>query len=146
MFLDYEKRRIRCRLISCFPPAHRIRICLQDQFGFRPPPPPHRAQARGGIFRPSYELCCNHTLCSNLFRTTNGLMCTPRVRGGSKLNRTLHDELRHSPASAPRHWVQYLSASAVLCPPSSPSLPILNLFCAGFLFSEWAIGLRAGFS
>ena len=37
MFLDYEKRKICCRLISCFLPAHRIRICLQDRFGFRPP-------------------------------------------------------------------------------------------------------------
>src|SRR3989344_1372597 len=47
-------RQIRLRLIL---PAHRIRICLQDRFGFRPPPSHHRAQARGGIFRPSYELC-----------------------------------------------------------------------------------------
>ena len=89
MFLDYEKRKIRYCLISCFPPAHRIRICLQDRFGFRPPPSPHRAQARGGIFRPSYELCCIALLCSNLFWTTNGLMRTPRVRGGLKLNHTL---------------------------------------------------------
>ncbi len=71
MFLDYEKRRIRLRLIL---PAHRIRICLQDQFGFRPPPSRDRAQARGGIFRPSYELCCIALLCSNLFRTGNGLI------------------------------------------------------------------------
>ena len=88
MFLDYEKRRIRCRLISCFPPAHRIRICLQDRFGFRPPPSHHRAQARGGIFRPSYELCRNHTLCSNLFRTRDRLIRTLRVRGGSVLHCT----------------------------------------------------------
>src|SRR3990167_3050084 len=57
-----------------FLPAHRIRICLQDRFGFRPPPSHYRAQARGGIFRPSYELCCITLLCANLFRTANGLI------------------------------------------------------------------------
>ena len=42
--------------------------------------------------------CCNHTLCSNFFRTTNGLMRTLRVRGDLKLNRTLVS-FRHRLAS-----------------------------------------------
>ena len=67
--------------------------------------------------------------------------------GDVKCNRTPRYEFRHSPASAPEHAVRACSSAfAVLCQPSFPSLPILNLFCAGFLFSEWAIGLRAGFS
>src|SRR3989344_40667 len=57
---------------------------------------------------------------------------TPHARGDSKLNRTLHGEFRHSPASAPSRPKRRGSTSAVLCPPSSPSLPTLNLFCAGF--------------
>ena len=64
------------------------------------------------------------------------------MRGGSQLICTLHDEFRHSPASAPSRPKRRDSASAVLCPPSSPSLSILNLFCAGFfeLNGRWDSG------
>ena len=56
------------------------------------------------------------------------------MRGGSQLITTLHDEFRHSPASAPSRPKRRDSASAVLCPPSSPSLSHPKFVLRGIFF------------
>ena len=74
-------------------PAHRIRICPKDGFGFRPPPFHYRAPARDRFSPRSSNLSSHSSICANLFREPNELIqkrtrFCETIRSGKRIRKT----------------------------------------------------------